>query len=85
MDDTLRPPGGHSCRLGGELLQLFQILQQLIVETTLNDVVFEEGGVCKLWTPVVHDLIEDLVDETELFFDIVLGDLSLAVRLADED
>ena len=55
------------------------------LESPPNDVVFEESGVCKLRTPVVHDLIEDLVDETELFFDIVLGDLSLTVRLADED
>lgn len=36
-------------------------------------------------TSVIHDLIENFVDETELFFDIILSDFPLAIGLADED
>ena len=36
-------------------------------------------------TAVIHDFIKDLIDETKLFFDIVLSDLPIAIGFADED
>ena len=34
---------------------------------------------------VVHDLIKYFIHETELFLDIVLGNLPITICLADED
>ena len=49
------------------------------------DVLFKKSWVGVLRTAVVHDLIKYLIDETELFLDIVLGDLPIAICLTDED
>lgn len=85
MDDSLRPPTGDSRGLRGQLLQFLQILQQLIIEPSLLDVILKQGGIRELRASIIHDLIEYLIDETKLLLDIVLGDLAIAVGLADED
>lgn len=85
MYDPLRPPTSDTGCLRGQLFQFLQILQQLIIEPSLLYVILQQGGISELRTSVIHDLIKYLIDETKLLLDVVLGDLAIAVGLADKD
>lgn len=85
MDDTVRPPRGYPGCLRSQLLKLFEVLQKLVVKTAFLDVVLEKGRVCELRTPIVHDLVEYLIDQRKLFLDIIFCDFSIEVGLAYED
>ena len=69
----------------GKLSELAQIFQEGIVETSFLDVIFKEGWISKLGTAVVHDLIQDFINERKLLLDIIFGDISIEVGFTDED
>ncbi len=85
MNNAIRPPRGNPRRLTRKLLKFLQILKQLIIKAPLLNVVFQQGRIGKLWTAIIHDLVEDLIDEGEFLLYVVLGHVAAEVCLADED
>ena len=85
MNNAIRPPRGNPRRLTRKLLKFLQILKQLIIKPTLLNVVFQQGRISKLWATIIHYLVEDLIDEGEFLFYVVLGHVAAEVCFADED
>jgi len=67
------------------LPELVQIFQKRIIKSSLLDVIFEKSRISELGTAVIHDFIKNLIDERELFFDIILSNISIKIGLANKD
>ena len=85
MHDALWSPWCDSCGLAGQLPELVQIFQKRIIKSSLLDVIFEKSRISELGTAVIHDFIKNLIDERELFFDIILSNISIKIGLANKD
>ncbi len=75
-------PGG----LGGELFEFLEVVLEFDLHAALLDELLEQFGVGHLGDAVVHDLIQQFVDEDEVFLDEGLFDILAAeVGLTDID
>jgi hypothetical protein len=85
MDNTLGPPGSDPSGLGGELPELLQILEKFLIEATLLNELLEDLRIHNLWASEIHNLIQDLIDQTEVLLDLLFVQFPTEIGLADED
>ena len=51
----------------------------------LSYVHLEQVGVQDLWVPEIHDLIQELIDQREIFANLLLAEFPIEVTLAEGD
>lgn len=64
---------------------MLQILKQLLIESTFLDELLQDFRVHDLRTAEVHNLVENFIDEREVFFNMFLVKLSSEVSLTNKN
>lgn len=85
VDYAFWSPASNACCLVGQLLELVDVFQQLWVEPSFLDKLFEELRIHNLRTAKIHHLIQYLVHQGEVFLDLGLIELSIEIRFAYMD